>query len=285
MAQEVTRKLTAPGVVAYRVWWKYLAASWAGVAALQSDDAERSRLAIELQRDATSAGRVVAWFPRFDGAPDAPAVGPDYDWRAVRAAEWLDARYRGSRLERELSRIRDGIDSDEAGAFERGLEGLGEVLGFEAVRPHSTSDPDACWRDGETAWILWEAKTEEKSAGPLSTDDVRQANSHRNWTERALGWSTPDRSMTVIVSPKTEVDGDAQLTAEAELYLVEPETVRDLVEPALDAIRQAAGQAPSLTVGGIAEAIRHEWARRQLGTADLADKLAVRPVAERDANV
>jgi hypothetical protein len=171
------------------------------------------------------------------------------------------------------------VNSDQAKEFEVGLLELGEPLGFEAVRPNETSDPDGAWRDGNFAWLLWEAKTMEDADGVLAVKQVRQANSHSTWVERKLAWLPPERSMTVIVCEKTEVHSDVSAVADEELVLVDPSVVRDLAKRAAEAIEVIASEALGLDAEQLRDRIGQLFQEYGLGTDEILGDLKVRPLA------
>lgn len=171
------------------------------------------------------------------------------------------------------------IGNDDASQFERGLLALGEILGFESVRPNETSDPDGAWRDGDTAWVLWEAKTMEKAEGTLAVRDVRQANSHATWVERKLGWSPAERTVTSVVCERVEVHEDVPAVAEESLMLVEPGVIRGLAVRTVEAIRAAAAELPGLNPDQLRSRLGELLQERRLGTEEILGELTTHPLA------
>jgi hypothetical protein len=278
-ARLAVRELVGPSVRKYRGLWRYLAASWAQLVAESSEEPKHQRLAAELQREAKNEFSSLRWFPRFDAEMEAPTIGPDYSWRAERAAEWLESHGRGRRLQRDLKSLMRLIDSDEYKEFELGLEMLGTLLGFESVRPNEQADPDCAWREGSHVWLLWEAKTMEAGDREIPVRDVRQANSHRTWVSRKLGWPEPQRSSTILVCSRSAIHPDVPAVAEADLVLVSPATVRDIAVRATEALTAAAQEAPALSADQLPERAAQLFAEHRLGTDELVEELTTNPIA------
>lgn len=278
-ARKAAGALAAGGGGPYRAFWLYLLACWADRAAELSNQSADQRAAAQARKDAEAAFATLRWFPPFGEAGEAPPAGPEYDWRVDRAAEWIEGRRRGPRIKRDLSRMLRLTGSDQAMEFEVGLLELGESLGFEAVRPNETSDPDGAWRDGDFAWLLWEAKTMEDADGVLAVRDVRQANSHATWVERKLAWQPPERLTTAIVCEKTDVHPDVQTVASGNLVLIDPGTIRELATRATEAIEIVTEESPGLNPEQLRGRIGQLFQEYKLGTHDILNEIGVRPLA------
>jgi hypothetical protein len=277
--QKAVDALSSAGGGPYRALWLYLVACWAGKAADLSGEPADQRVAAEARRDAELAFASQRWFPRFTDATEPPPAGPEYLWRVDRAADWVESRRRGPRLKRELDRMQRFLASDEASEFEQGLQELGEILGFDAVRPNETSDPDGAWRDGDLAWLLWEAKTMEKAEGVLAVKDVRQANTHGTWVERKLAWKIPAHSVTALVCEKVEVHSDVSAVANEDVALIDPGVVRKLAKRASDAITVASSEAPGLNPGQLHARLGQLFQQHSLGTDDILKEVGARLLA------
>jgi hypothetical protein len=163
--------------------------------------------------------------------------------------------------------------------FEQGLRQLGELLGFEALRPDGQADPDGVWRDGLEQRILFEAKTEEKPENPLSAESVRQANTHHRWVENTYPWPSPAASLTIIVSAKEMIHGAAAPIA-GEVCVASPDVLRAIAARTAEALGVARAAARCLIDIGLSERITSEFAARKLDTPALVAELSVRRVAD-----
>lgn len=162
LAQDVADHLSGSELRPYRGLWLYLAASWAAELADETGDDRDCDWARTLKRDAEGAAKLLRWRPRITAKAAPVPAAAEFDERAARAADkagQLGIR-RGRAFESKLAGIEAQLADDEAKQFELGLAELGELLGFEAVRPKGTAAPDGAWRDGRKVWILSEAKTE-----------------------------------------------------------------------------------------------------------------------------
>lgn len=273
-ARAAAQALVGEAVKQYRALWRYLSASWAQTVAERSGDDVDRRLAAELQREAKNAFASLRWYPRFTAEAEAPTVGPEYSWRADRAADWLDRHRRGARLNRELEQLERRIASNEWQEFELGLEALGSILGFESLRPNETADPDCAWREGTELWMLWEAKTMEGADGQIPAREIRQANTHHTWVARQLGWEEPRDSVTVVVCSREEIHPDGVSVANERLALASPEAVRAIAERATAALAAAGNEAPALTPERLRERMGQLFVEHRLETATLLKELA-----------
>jgi Helicase C-terminal domain len=261
----------------YRALWLYLGASWARWLG-EAGDEESLALAERLQAEAEAVAVRLPWLPRHPRRPvETPGAGADERARRA-AAELAELGVRGVRFERRLASLRTRITSDESEPFERGLRGLGRLLGFEAVRPQGEAAPDGAWRSDEVL-IVWEAKTAERPDTPLSPEAVRQAATHAQWVERELGWPRPERVLTLIVSPKTAVE-PAAATVAADQRLVETRLVRQIADEAVEAYRQVRQRARGLDDLGRQRTFTQAFAQRRLGSAELLARLGHRRVAD-----
>lgn len=281
LAQEVTDSLIGGDELRpYRALWFYLAASWAWRLAVTDPERWRAR-AEELQREATGAARTLRWTPIFVTEPEQiQAETRAAESRASRAAAVVRRLgIRGGRFETHLQETVDLLAVDDASSFEEGLRRLGELLGFEAVRPSGQADPDSAWRAGQDEWLLFEAKTEERADTPVSAESVRQAITHAGWVASELGWEPPARQLTCVVSHKESVDTVAQPIA-GDLLLVEPALLRDTLERAAAALREARATARGLSDDAFAAEIGAAFTRHGLDTDSLVSALSARRIAD-----
>jgi hypothetical protein len=279
--RKATRALTGEAVKQYRALWHYLVSAWAQLVSDETSDHRDAQIAAELRRDAENAFSALRWFPRFEDQVEAPLAGPEYSWRLDRAADWVDRNRRGPRLQKALELLTERIGSDDYREFELGLETLGEILGFESVRPNETADPDCAWREGSEVWILWEAKTMEHGDAPLAARDARQAGTHHNWVKRQLGWPEPDQSVTVVVCARDEIHPDAAAVADERLVLVSPSVVREIAGRAVQAIASGGNDAPVLDPEQLRDRIGQLFVQHRLGTGELLQEVTGLPVASR----
>ena len=156
---------------------------------------------------------------------------------------------------------------------------LGQLLGFESVRPNGQADPDAAWRDGSRLWVITEAKTEERADTLLSADAVRQAATHEEWVANVLGWECPITAMTVIVSDKAQVD-PAAVPISGDLRLTTTATIREIAERTFAALREARAVARGMTDDELAAAVGRSFVDHQLDDEQLVGQFGARRIAD-----
>lgn len=142
-----------------------------------------------------------------------------------------------------------------------------------------TAPPDGAWRDGDQLWLLFEAKTEEKAANPVSVDDARQAASHHDWVESQLEWETPAESLTSLVTYKTTVHPAAAGVAR-DVALVDPTTIRGIAGRAITLHQEIRPRARGLLDEQLAAAVAREFQRQRLRSDDLISELGRQRVAD-----
>lgn len=279
LAQEVTDRLIGGEELRpYRALWFYLAASWAARLASADTDGWAARAA-ELRREADGAARPLRWTPRWLNSETDEAEMSLPHSRGVRAAAKLRSLgIRGGRFEEYLLETSAGLGVDKATDFEDGLLRLGELLGFDAVRPSGQADPDGAWRDGTDVWILFEAKTQERPDTALSPETVRQASTHDRWVESELGWERPQALVTTIVTYKQEVGADTPAIA-GDVRMVTPGVVREIADRTFEALREARAAARGLSDGELAQKITAAFLARGLDTETVAADVGPRAIS------
>jgi Helicase C-terminal domain/Type III restriction enzyme, res subunit len=280
LAQEATDRLGGSVELRpYRCFWLYLAASWAVELAQHADEAD-TQLAETLRLETMSCARGISWVPRIEPVPTAARAGAEYNERAARAADRMKRLgIRGLAFEQRLSEIQDQLAQDDATPFELGLTALGELLGFESVRPASQADPDSAWREDEKLWLIFEAKTGESGQNPVSPREVRQAGTHQEWVSNQLGWPAPQRSKTSIVSYKQTIAPEAAAIA-GEVCLVSPQIIREVAARTFSAHREIRARARGLSEEQLEAAFAHEFRQRRLHSSTLLDQLGPRRIAD-----
>jgi hypothetical protein len=282
-AQAAVRRLTVGAVSPYRTHWKVLAAHWAAQHANSTSDPVDLRIASELIRDAKAAARTLAWMPRL---PDIkpPDEVKDLGTRAIQIASGVQKLARSPKADRYVNEMVAWIASDSAKDFEQGLERLGEMLGFDAVRPNVSAAPDSAWRD-ERVHFLWEAKSEQLNDGDLSAEMIRQANTHPTWVERELDWNSGATAVTLLASPRAGIDRNASATVSDHVHLVDMGAVRKLAAETASLWRTLMPRAAGLTLTELADQAAAEVSSRGLDTENLVSRLEAKrmvdlPVAE-----
>jgi predicted secreted protein len=196
----------------------------------------------------------------------------------VRIAERMIPLARSQKVDRYIDEAITQLGQTEAMAYERGLLRLGELLGYDAVRPAASASPDGAWRDGDDQ-ILWEAKSEQEEEGQISARLVREANTHPTWVQRELDWAADANVVTFLVSPRTE----AISTAADHVELCTPAAAAGVAVDAADLWRSVLGRIAGLTPTEVPQLVAGELASRGLHTADPSARLQARRIADLDS--
>jgi Helicase C-terminal domain len=279
-AQRAADRLgSSPELRSYRALWLYLAASWAALAAEAHPGTPATERAIALQAEVEGCARALNWVPLIRPFDKAPSTGTDFNARANAAAtRLLRLGIRGEGAETQFAKTLELLASDAATPFELGMEQLGPLLGFEAVRMTTPAAPDGVWRDATRLWLILEAKTEEAASSGVSVSEVRQANTHYDWVNNVLKWEEPDQAVICLLSYKTQFDETVQELADERLYLTSPTTLRDIARRAIAAHREVRARARGLSPEQTAAELADAFHGQRLDTANLVAELTVTPI-------
>lgn len=279
-ARGAADELSADDLRPYRAFWLYFAASWATERVDASGREEDAQFARELKRELEACARALPFVPRVTVADAAPAAGAEFNLRADRAAQSLQRLHlRGRRFEQRMAEFLERINNDAATQFELGLQMLGELLGFESMRPNEQADPDGIWRDDDRQWLLFEAKTEVQPERPVSATEVRQVTTHRQWAVNRYGWPEPAHATTALITHQTQIDDQARAVA-GDIYIVEPEVLRRVAERTVAVHREIRARALGQTEEEIRAAFAAAFRERRLDTASLVTLLTPRLLAD-----
>ncbi len=260
----------------YRALWFYLGASWAHQLASTGDRAA-ARTAATLMREAEGCARSLSWAPLPIQTPhESGSAAPDE--RARKSAAYM-LKLRGARFGAHVGEVEANLNNDGSRQFEEGLRGLGELLGFDAVRPQGQGQPDGVWRHRDELWLVFEAKSEEKDSGPVSVSTVRQASTHRKWISQTYDWPEPAESLTVIVSPRETIDPQAAKIAGAEA-LVTPAAMRSIGARCIRSLREVRAQANGQAEEHLGKLIAERYSAEGLDTDSLVAELGRRLVRD-----
>ena len=254
---------------AYRAWWHYLAGSAAWMAGQEQEDQDLLAKARDLFGRAARASRSVSWFAELSREVDPGARPSSSDVRTARACESVfqtlsGLGFHGRRFDRKVAELNDLIGKDDSSSFERGLEMLGSLLGFESSR-RSDEDgaPDGVWLLGDGLAVALEAKSDETPENAISINTVRQAGTHSNWVGNNCHVATDAEVITVLTSPRTTIKENAAQNA-GDLYFVHIDELRDLAERLEATLRRIRSLTNDTEREAAVEVIREELDRAAL---------------------
>ncbi len=274
-ATKVADALEVPGTSAYRSWWFYLAGSVAWLASGEYEDEALASKARELFGRATGSSRSVSWFA---GLTRILEPGP-YDLVACEAVyEGLTSLgFNGTKFDKRMEELLSLVGQRKSSAFERGLEMLGKLLGFDATRPNDEGDPDGVWLLTDRLAVVLEAKSEENPEHAVSLAAVRQAVTHPSWVRDRCRVSSDAEFVNVLVTPRKTVDEGAARNAE-DLYCVSLEKVRELAGVVEATLRRIRSRTTEDDRNGAVEVVREELERAGLLPAQLLATLKETPI-------
>jgi Rad3-related DNA helicase len=223
----------------YRAWWFYIAGNLAYLAnkKISSDE----RLYRQYYSSALRISYSMTWLA--DLIHHLPTEGEltKIDPILATQAENLETKvtelgFQGVKFEKKMKEFLELINENEAGKFEKGLELLGEYLGFESQKFKGDGMPDGTWFIRDIVYGF-EAKTEEKENAPISIDTCRQANGHKNTIKEKLKLNDISGIDVIVISNKGRLHKDAAPQAR-ELFHLDAEGIRILALKCTQVLRK-----------------------------------------------
>jgi len=210
-------------IKAYRCFWQHQAAVTANLAWKHSGKDAFRTMAADRLNQAAKGNYGIAWLStlaaKIEGKspPIEQAFATD-EWFSVIEELLSDLGLTGSKFDRSIAEKRQFIAGTEAKKFHQALEFLGKMLGAITHQWEGDGKPDGFWNLGFWRAFVFEAKTDEHEASPLSLASVRQALTHAKCVrdDRLLPDHTPLQS--VVISPRSAIDDEARRHAGDLLY-------------------------------------------------------------------
>jgi hypothetical protein len=244
LAQEKVKVVTdglsgGKELAGYRAWWLYLAGSGAYLGYRRN--LWDMSVAKQYYSSALQTTNSLTWLA--DLAKYVPAntgiVTSDLD--LVTQAEAVEnvitsLSVMGPRFEKKMTEFMELINNDKATNFEKGLERLGEYLGFQSEKPASDGAPDGIWVLRNSAYGF-EAKSEEDGNNSISLSTSRQANGHRNWMLDAENLPNAVSIKIIVLDHKAKLHPDAVPQAH-ELFHLNITEIRDLAQRVTSSLRR-----------------------------------------------
>ncbi len=249
-ATQISDKLGGGEAAGYRAWWYYLAGSVAWLAGTEQHDDSLISKARELFGHAAKASNMISWFAELAHEVTPEQMPPSIDIESAHVCEEVYARlenlgFHGKTFEKRISEFSNLIGQQKSSAFEQGLEILGDLLGFNSYRPDDSGAPDGVWLLLDHLAIALEAKSEEVAHAGTSLHTVRQANTHEKWIRDNYPVATDAKVYTIVISPRTTIDLEAQSNARG-LYYIHVDKIRELAEGTIAALRRIRSQVSEL---------------------------------------
>jgi hypothetical protein len=198
----------------YRAFWEHQAAVAAFLTWKQRNDDQFKQTALRRLENATKNRVAINWIgdliSRISGSAKKIEDNlPIQEWFNALNNLLEELGIQGGKFQRRISELHRFIVTTSPDQFHQALELLGKLLGSNSKQWKSSGAPDGCWQFGTWFAAVFEAKTEEFSAGPISLKTVRQAATHERTAkdDKTLPQSTP--TATIIISPRDTLAKDA----------------------------------------------------------------------------
>ena len=283
-ARKVADALVGDETKAYRAWWYYLSAE----AAMALHEATREETYQYTARDflkrASNCCIGVSWFARLGRSFGQGVETPEVDEMTAVAVETIRGHLSdwgavGQRFEQQLKQITKNLQSTEHRAFHRGLKGLGEMLGFHAELPEGKAVPDCIWSIGNLIYVIHEAKSEHTPENPIGVNDIRQAQSHANWTRANRKCEANTEILCLIESPRRTVDQEAIVHADS-LCHITPRQLKEIFDKIAAILRRVRSKLVNLSDEKVLEELFRELSESNLVPRQLLDRLSQRLVKD-----
>lgn len=188
---------------------------------------------------------------------------------ALRAARRL-ARlgHIGSKFDKCITAVKNDLSSTDSATFERGLDALGELLGFDIVPGIGREEaaPDSVWHLERELFLGWEAKSDEKPNASITVSNVRQAKGHFDWIKDRFKLKTTTGINVIMVTPRVTLDTEAKKFSEPLHYI----NIGGVIELAKDVARALANVRRD--AGNSSEAVLADAVLREFKAANLLPK-------------
>jgi hypothetical protein len=277
-ATKVVDKLSGKELSGYRALWNYFAGNTAFSMSKLAGQDKAITIAADRYERASQSIKGVPWMARIaheiGGKKGAPPPLTDIDALRLEHIDkfLLNLGFAGPKYGRITSEVRTALEQTAPDEFDRGLCGLGDILGYQAEKPNDTASPDSVWDAGHSFFFVFEAKSDESPGDPISVSTCRQAQGHRDWLRARQFTPLNSDAAVIVVSPRTKLDPAAVPHAEG-LYHRTPERLRQLfaeAERLMSAVRTAASNADAEERNDM---IRHQMSKSSLTHNEIKQKL------------
>jgi hypothetical protein len=280
-AVKVVDQLNGSALKPYRAFWEYLAAVAADSVHRVSGNEEWQRSFVGHVKSAASITGGVRWMASlaFAHPKIVPTEGMPLGADGIRdlLTEW--GGLRGPAFEKRIDLAKKEIASKDPKTFHRGLDALGQMLGFSTkLYQKIDAAPDCVWYSEDGHFYVFEAKSNETADDGLSYDTLRQVGEHPTWLNAHDNSLPPPRITDLIIaSPRTTLKKVAVPLAR-QVRIITLKEAAKLMDEASDLLRQIRAKARSLTDEQLLEHILDEYNRKGLSGDNLKKRIIGRLV-------
>lgn len=220
----------------FNVWIGYCF-DLVGETASARDEYQRARQRISMQ----------APLPRgqIDGGAKGPGYALDTAFQSKMETVLMGSPDSFNRHLRDFARAKEPLGRQGASAFEleEAVRSLGEMMGYQATRPHNDEEggPDVAWHDvADHKLFGFELKTDKKDDAVYNVGEVGRALNYAQWLEQH---HKGDQYLGLIfVGPRCSMSKKAAPTAD--MYLVDRSAISALANDFERFLTQARNLAP-----------------------------------------
>ena len=262
----------------YRAWWHYLAGSAAWASYSLDKEQNHLNVAHEQWDRACSTNTTITWLRDLRRAArltdGSPAQWSDEDVRAAErvAAELGSLGFSGTKFQKSITEFLAQLDQDEPSAFEKGIQRLGSLLGFESPSLTINAEPDAVWMLDPHMRVVVEAKSNETSDGAVSFASVREATTHLTWGCGPGEQPGVEHLVCLLVGQREVLATEAERIADNVAYLTVGD-IRDIGRKCVDALRTIRAGSAQSDSAAINETVLEVYSRQMLLPGQLREML------------
>ncbi len=235
IAHEAADKTVEPELTGYCAWWLYLGA----IAARYQNNRDGE---IDCIKRARATGINTGFLDHIlrgllgKVPEDVPSSKEDRQaeaiWRQFEKWGW-----RGPKFNEKMKDIKEGLSAlTNPTRYHLGLEGLGQCLGAEVLRPTEEGAPDVVWIFSDNCFTF-EVKSKKKTDGSLSKKDIQQTKGHPNWIREHFDSYKHATMYAIVVSPTRNIDAVAEPHAR-DVYYVSTDTIAEFANHVISEVSE-----------------------------------------------
>ncbi len=212
----------------YRMFWCYLKAESAFLQYEVTEDKKWQKNAIEALNLARKLNYYLPWLN--DLYKIITKSNTDYKEKTVTnpiiISHLLDElQLRGNKFSNTLEDNFNKISSSKSKQFENALEFLGRMCGFESQNWDKEGSPDGLWLTNNNFGIVFEAKTDEDKANPISLSNVRQTLTHKEWLIKNNEIEKDIKIFTIMITNQRAIKKEAHSVCGEIFYIPQNEII------------------------------------------------------------
>ena len=266
----------------YRAILLYLAGVWCHRAGSDQNVDELVRVGRALVRNADDTAHPAQWVKEMRRLSDEIPISVDpADEVAAETVGSALLRTTSAKTHSKAERMMAGLSQREASKFEPALSDLGSLIGAEAWKPQDSGRCDSVWRWKNYVWVALEAKSEHEPDRLISHRDLRQASDQLRLLQRDLAaGAIPERSVTLLVSPRQLIQPAAAGSAESHVFLVTPNEILSVAEAVVSAWEDLLGRRQSLDEASLRKVVLECFRSHGVLPSQVVDQLTENPASE-----